>query len=86
MPVLLDAKSSSLTIGLDLNGLAEEIDRARYCLTARLSAGVRDTVRVERIRPSLPSTMTRPVSFDIEPTDRITSLRLRRIDETEDLW
>jgi hypothetical protein len=84
MPVLLDPPVTGAGPITTADDLASSLDRARYYLVAHLSAGVPDVFMIAR-RSTLPATMLQPVTFDVE-VERLRSVVLRPIDESEDQW
>jgi hypothetical protein len=65
-------------------GFAAAINRQRLTLVSNLSGS---RTSYEMGQPSLPSSMTEPVSFDGSPDeDGLNEVRLVPVDESEDDW
>lgn len=85
MPVLLQRRPSVTRIAHEgPDHLAATLDRERYYREADLSAATPPTPAAPR--PELPRTMLQPVTFDLDPGERLTPVALRLIDESRDEW
>ena len=86
MPVLLEPHATIDEPSTEWEGdFVAIIDRARSSLVARLSGGPSSWYGPPDAQ-TLPATMTRPVSFDTEPDERLRVVRWRPIDESLEDW